>query len=454
MLAQKGGVMAANVWEKSCELIKQTIDERSYKNWFLQTKFLSYEDDRLSVGVPSQFFADWLNDHYLEVIQAAVHRVHPGCKKVLFLPVPDMAFNKESRTQVDSPAAKTRPGKFGGTSLNAKYNFDTFVVGSGNRFAYAASQAVAELPAKAYNPLFLYGGVGLGKTHLMQAIGHYIVNRNSNLTVVYMSSEEFTNQLIDAIRNKSTMAFRNKYRKVDMLLIDDIHFIAGKESTQEELFHTFNALYDAHKQVVLSSDRPPKEIPTLEERLVSRFEWGLVTDIQPPDMETKVAILQKKAEREGFAVTTEVAQYIASLVTSNIRELEGALITVRAYAALEEKEITLELVEETLKDLAGRAKAKNVTPDVIQKVVADYYDVRIAELKGRNRQRTIAFPRQVAMFLCKQLIPTMSLAEIGECFGGRDHATVIHACKKIERLIKTDAAFRALIRELADAAKT
>ena len=446
--------MAANVWEKSCELIKQTIDDRSYKNWFLQTKFLSYEDDRLRVGVPSQFFADWLNAHYLEVIQASVSRVVPACKKVVLLPVPDETFSRQRKTYVGKPAAKTRPGKFGGTSLNAKYNFDTFVVGSGNRFAHAASLAVAELPAKAYNPLFLYGGVGLGKTHLMQAIGHYIVNRNSNLTVVYMSSEEFTNQLIDAIRNKSTMAFRNKYRKVDMLLIDDIHFIAGKESTQEELFHTFNALYDAHKQVVLSSDRPPKEIPTLEERLVSRFEWGLVTDIQRPDMETKVAILQKKAEREGFAVTTEVAQYIASLVTSNIRELEGALITVRAYAALEEKEITLELAEETLKDLAGRAKAKNVTPDVIQKVVADYYDVRIAELKGRNRQRTIAFPRQLAMFLCKQLIPTMSLTEIGESFGGRDHATVIHACKKIEKLAKTDAAFRALIRELADLAKT
>lgn len=446
--------MAANVWEKSCELIKQTIDDRSYKNWFLQTKFLSHEDDRLRVGVPSQFFADWLNDHYLEVIQASVSRVEPACKKVVFLPVPDETFTRQRKTHVGKPAAKTRSGKFGGTSLNAKYNFDTFVVGSGNRFAHAASQAVAELPAKAYNPLFLYGGVGLGKTHLMQAIGHYIVNRNSNLTVVYMSSEEFTNQLIDAIRNKSTMAFRNKYRKVDMLLIDDIHFIAGKESTQEELFHTFNALYDAHKQVVLSSDRRPKEIPTLEERLVSRFEWGLVTDIQPPDMETKVAILQKKAEREGFAVTTEVAQYIASLVTSNIRELEGALITVRAYAALEEKEITLELAEETLKDLVGRAKARNVTPDLIQKAVADYYDVRIAELKGRNRQRTIAFPRQVAMFLCKQMIPTMSLAEIGESFGGRDHATVIHACKKIEKLIKTDAAFRALIRELADVAKT
>jgi len=446
--------MAANVWEESCELIKQSIDDRSYKNWFLQTKFLSYEDDRLHVGVPSQFFADWLNDHYLEVIHASVSRIDSACKVVVFVPVPDETFTRPRETDVGKPAAKSRSRKFGGTRLNAKYNFDTFVVGSGNRFAHAASLAVAELPAKAYNPLFLYGGVGLGKTHLMQAIGHYIMNRNSNLTVVYMSSEEFTNQLIDAIRNKSTMAFRNKYRKVDMLLIDDIHFIAGKESTQEELFHTFNALYDAHKQVVLSSDRPPKEIPTLEERLVSRFEWGLVTDIQPPDMETKVAILQKKAEREGFGVTTDVAQYIASLVTSNIRELEGALITVRAYAALEEKEITLDLVEETLKDLAGRVKAKYITPDLLQKVVADYYDVRIAELKGRNRQRTIAFPRQVAMYLCRQLIPTMSLAEIGESFGGKDHATVVHAYKKIEKLAKTDAAFRALLRELADAAKT
>ena len=446
--------MAANVWEKSCELIKENIDDRSYKNWFLQTKFLAYEDSRLHVGVPSQFFADWLNDHYLEVIHASVSRVEPACKDVLFLPAPDETFTPPRKADGGKPAAKARSLKFGGTRLNPKYNFDTFVVGSGNRFAHAASLAVADLPAKAYNPLFLYGGVGLGKTHLMQAVGHYIMNRNSNLTVVYMSSEEFTNQLIDAIRNKSTMAFRNKYRKVDVLLIDDIHFIAGKESTQEELFHTFNALYDAHKQVVLSSDRPPKEIPTLEERLVSRFEWGLVTDIQPPDMETKVAILQKKAEREGFTVSTDIAQYIASLVTSNIRELEGALITVRAYASLVENEMTLELVEEVLKDLAGRAKEKHMTPDLVQKAVSDYYDVRIAELKGRNRQRTIAFPRQVAMYLCRQLIPTMSLAEIGESFGGKDHATVVHACKKIEKQAKTDAGFRALIRELADMAKT
>jgi len=446
--------MAANVWEQSCELIRQNIDERSYKNWFLQTKFLSYEDGGLTVGVPSQFFADWLKDHYLEVIRVSVSRVAPDCKSVSFRPVRDEALAKARKTDGKKPTARTRPQGLGGARLNPNYNFDTFVVGSGNRFAHAASLAVAELPAKAYNPLFLYGGVGLGKTHLMQAVGHYIMNRNSNLTVVYMSSEEFTNQLIAAIRNKSTMAFRNRYRKVDVLLIDDIHFIAGKESTQEELFHTFNALYDAHKQVVLSSDRPPKEIPTLEERLVSRFEWGLVTDIQPPDMETKVAILQKRAEREGFAVSTEVAQYIASLVTNNIRELEGALIKVRAYALLAEEQITLGLVEDVLRDLVGRAKAKQITPDLMQKIVSDYYDVRIAELKGRNRQRTIAFPRQVAMYLCKELIPTMSLAEIGESFGGKDHATVIYACKKIKKQAQTDAAFRELLRTLANMAKT
>jgi chromosomal replication initiator protein len=446
--------MSADVWERSCELIKVNIDERSYKNWFVHTRFLSYEDGGLHVSVPSQFFADWLNDHYLEVIHESVSRVAPDCKSILFLPVPDETFPKRQMMADKTSTTRTRSRGPSGTRLNPNYNFDTFVVGSGNRFAHAASLAVADLPARAYNPLFLYGGVGLGKTHLMQAIGHYIVNRNSDLTVTYMSSEEFTNQLIDAIRNKSTMAFRNRYRKVDVLLIDDIHFIAGKESTQEELFHTFNALYDAHKQVVLSSDRPPKEIPTLEERLVSRFEWGLVTDIQPPDMETKVAILQKRAEREGFTVGSEVAQYIASLVTSNIRELEGALIKVRAYALLAEEEITLRLVEDVLRDLVGRVKAKQITPDLVQKVVADYYDVRIAELKGRNRQRTIAFPRQVAMYLCKELIPTMSLAEIGESFGGKDHATVIYACKKIKQQAQTDAAFRELLRNLAGVAKT
>ena len=446
--------MGVNVWEKSCELIQQSVDERSYKNWFLQTRFLSYEDGRLRVGVPSQFFADWLNDHYLEVIHASVVQVRSDFKKILFLSVPDEKLGDQYEPGRQRRTLKAPSRKFGGARLNPKYNFDTFVVGSGNRFAHAASLAVAESPAKAYNPLFLYGGVGLGKTHLMQAIGHYIWNRKSRLTVVYMSSEQFTNQLIDAIRNKSTMSFRNKYRKVDVLLIDDIHFIAGKESTQEELFHTFNALYDAHKQLVLSSDRPPKEIPTLEERLVSRFEWGLVTDIQPPDMETKIAILQKKAEREGFEVSTEVAEYIASLITSNIRELEGALVTVRAYSSLVENEITLELVEEVLKDIIGRVRAKQITHDLVQKVVSDYYDVRIADLKSRNRQRTISFPRQVAMCLCKRLIPAMSLTEIGECFGGRDHATVIHACKKVEEQIKTDAAFRALIRKLADTVKT
>jgi chromosomal replication initiator protein len=445
--------MGANIWETSCEVIRQNIDDHSYKNWFLRTTFLSYHDSRLQVGVPSQFFADWLNDHYYEVVNASVARVAPECKTILFLPLPDEKFSELDGADPQGTVVKEPPRKFGGTRLNPTYNFDTFVVGSGNRFAHAASLAVAEAPAKAYNPLFLYGGVGLGKTHLMQAIGHHIINKKSNLTVVYMSSEEFTNQLIDAIRTKSTMAFRNKYRKVDVLLIDDIHFIAGKESTQEELFHTFNTLYDAHKQLVLSSDRPPKEIPTLEERLVSRFEWGLVTDIQPPDMETKVAILQKRAEREGFTVSTEVAQYVASLITNNIRELEGALITIRAYSSLVEKKMTLELVEEVLKDLVGRARLKQITSDTVQKVVSNYYDVRIAELKGRNRQRTITVPRQVAMYLCKQLMPTMSLAEIGESFGGKGHATVIHACKKVESQIKTDPAFRGMIKELAETVK-
>ena len=446
--------MAANIWERSCDLIKQSIDERSYKNWFVHTEFLAYENGGLTVSVPSQFFADWLKDHYLEVIHGSVSRVAPECKSISFLPVPDEVLPKRAVTARNAPASRARSRGPGGTRLNPNYNFDTFVVGSGNRFAHAASLAVAELPAHAYNPLFLYGGVGLGKTHLMQAVGHYIMNRNSDVSVTYMSSEEFTNQLIDAIRNKSTMAFRNRYRKVDVLLIDDIHFIAGKESTQEELFHTFNALYDAHKQVVLSSDRPPKEIPTLEERLVSRFEWGLVTDIQPPDMETKVAILQKRAERDGFTISSEVAQYMASLVMSNIRELEGALIKVRAYAVLAEEQITLALVEDVLRDLVGRVKAKQITPDLIQKIVSDYYDVRIAELKGRNRQRTIAFPRQVAMYLCKELIPTMSLAEIGESFGGKDHATVIYACNKIKKHAQTDAAFRELLRNLSGMAKT
>ncbi|OQA27442.1 MAG: Chromosomal replication initiator protein DnaA [Verrucomicrobia bacterium ADurb.Bin345] len=332
--------------------------------------------------------------------------------------------------------------------FDPRYTFERFVVGADNRFAHAAAKAVAERPARAYNPLFLYGGTGLGKTHLMQAIGHELLKRDPQTTVTFISSEDFTNQLIESIAKKSTVRFRAKYRKTDVLLIDDIHFIAGKEATQEEFFHTFNALFDMRKQLVISSDRPPKEIPGLEERLISRFEWGLVTDIQPPDLETRVAILQNKAAEEKHPVPPELLRYIATCVTSNIRELEGALITVLAYSRLTEQPITMPMVEEVLRDLIGRDKIQPITVEAVQRAVAEYFDVRIADLRGRSRQRKVAYPRQIAMFMCKELIPSLSLNEVGEDFGGKDHTTVLYACQKLTAEKKSNKETRDLLQRL------
>ena len=315
--------------------------------------------------------------------------------------------------------------------------FETFVVGNSNRFAHAASLAVAEAPAKAYNPLFIYGGVGLGKTHLMHAIGHYVLENNKNAKVVYVSSETFTNELINAIRDDKTVEFRNKYRNIDVLLIDDIQFVAGKERTQEEFFHTFNTLHEANKQIVISSDRPPKEIPTLEDRLRSRFEWGLITDIQAPDLETRIAILRKKAKLENLSIPNDVIVYIANKINTNIRELEGALIRVVAYSSLTGHKINLELAEEALKDIIPQNNKKTVTIELIQQVVAKHFNLKVEDMKTKKRTQAIAFPRQIAMYLCREMTDA-SLPKIGEEFGGRDHTTVIHAFDKIRKSLKTD----------------
>lgn len=427
----------SNPWDMAQDRLRAVLDEHSYKNWFSQTRFESFEGGRLVIRVPSQFFADWLLDHYMDTISDAVRGVAPDFREVRFVSqndgpggeFPAAADERIPRPVAERPRPRSVPVRFDG--FNARYTFDRFVVGSGNRFAHAAAKAVAERPARAYNPLFLYGGTGLGKTHLMQAIGQEILQRDPNATVVFISSENFTNQLIESIAKKSTMRFRGKYRKVDVLLIDDIHFIAGKEATQEEFFHTFNGLFDMHKQIVISSDRQPKEIQGLEERLVSRFEWGLVTDIQPPDVETRMAILQNKASEENLVVPQEVLRYIATYITSNIRELEGALITVIAYGRLTEQPLTLPMAEEVLKDLIGRERIQPANIETIQRAVAEYFDVRISDLRGRSRQRQVAFPRQIAMFLCKTLIPSLSLNEVGEAFGGKDHTTVLYACQKI-----------------------
>lgn len=432
----------SNPWELAQVHLKKVLDEHSYKSWFSQTRFDSCADGKLTVAVPSQFFANWLRDHYLEAITLCVREVIPDFKEVLFVPTLDGTAADHEPSSAPVPAKRrSRPlSQYPG--FNPRYTFDRFVIGSGNRFAHAAARAVANSPARAYNPLFLYGTTGLGKTHLMHAIGHEILQNDPEANVVVISSEDFTNQLIESIARKSTQRFRNKYRKVDVLLIDDIHFIAGKEATQEEFFHTFNALFDMHKQIVLSSDRGPKEIQGLEERLVSRFEWGLVTDVQVPDLETRMAILKNKALEENVSLPSDVIRYIATFVTSNIRELEGALITVLAYSKLQERPVTMATVEEVLRDLIGTDKIKPVTADDIIRAVAEHFDLRISDLRGRSRQRQVAFPRQLGMYLCKELVPSLSLNEIGEVFGGKDHTTVLYSCQKISKEARTDGITR------------
>lgn len=437
-----------NLWEQAQGRLRQVLDEHSFKNWFSQTRFESFDNGCLVIGVPSQFFADWLRDHYIDVVSESVRSVVPGFQEVAFVPTSEaQALTVEESSAPHRPGMRTRPRpathEFNG--FNPRYTFDRFVIGAGNRFAHAAAKAVAESPARAYNPLFLYGDTGLGKTHLMQAVGQDILVREPGANVVFISSEHFTNQLIESIAKKATNRFREKYRKVDVLLIDDIHFIAAKEATQEELFHTFNVLFDSRKQIVLSSDRAPKEIKGVEERLVSRFEWGLVTDIQPPDLETRMAILQNKAAEENRPVPVDVVRFIATYVSTNIRELEGALITVLAYGRLTGRELTIPMVEEVLRDLIGREALKPVTVEGIQRAVAEHFDVRIADLRGRSRQRQVSYPRQIAMYLCKKLISGLSFNEIGEAFGGKDHSTVLYACQKVTQDAEKDPAIRATL---------
>ncbi len=435
----------ANPWVSTQRLLRGMLDDHSFKNWFGPTRFESFADGILKVCVPTDFFADWLREHYMEAIQECVRRVLPEFREVDFVVAQDTKAAEAARpaARVAVPRPAPSPRKHNG--FNPRYTFDRFVIGSGNRFAHAAAKAVAESPGRAYNPLFLYGVTGLGKTHLMQAIGQELLNRNHDYNVMFITSEQFTNQLIQSIMDKSSQRFRAKYRKVDVLLIDDIHFLAGKEGTQEEFFHTFNVLFDQHKQIVLSSDRSPKEIQGVESRLVSRFEWGLVTDVQPPDLETRVAILQQKAEEENVVVPSEVMRYIATYIVSNIRELEGALITLLAYSRLTEQRISLGMAEEVLRDLIGSEKIKPITTEKVQRAVAEHFDVRIADLRGSSRQRQVVYPRQLAMYLCKDLIPSLSLNDVGEAFGGKDHTTVLYACDKINKERKDNSQVRQLL---------
>ena len=480
------------IWERTLDSLKKSINQQTYQTWLEPIRFIETNEKSIVLSVPNKFFKNWVEEHYSGVIISTLENVCNKKFSIEFVVIPD---DGSARKEIGEEAGKVKEGSSYDSSaeasakaearrakgekaaeplpeeskkhifpfffkkplpgeesrLNSRYTFDSFVVGPSNRFAHAAALAISESPAKAYNPLFIYGKVGLGKTHLMQAVGHHILKAKPGLRFIYISSEKFTNQLINAIQNRTTIKFRQMYRNVDLLLIDDIHFIAGKEATQEEFFHTFNTLYDAHKQIVVSSDKSPKDISALEERLVSRFEWGLVTDIQPPDIETRIAILRKKAEREEVVAPDDVTYFIAEKIRSNIRELEGALIRVAAYAKLVGSDMNLDLVKEVLKDVLREDK-KKITIDLIQKIVAQYFDMRVSDLRNKRRTRAIVYPRQIAMYLSRDLTDS-SLPEIGEQFGGRDHSTVIHAYEKIRNDIALNSNTRGIVDRIKERIK-
>ncbi|ABR46244.1 chromosomal replication initiator protein DnaA [Alkaliphilus metalliredigens QYMF] len=438
------------IWEKAINLIKTELTEVSFNTWVKPIQAISLDNETLVLGVPNDFTQGILNARYNTLISNAVKQVTSKNYEVhIVVPSEERVGDTQNinarRSNAQSPIMGNSP-----LILNPKYTFDTFVIGNSNRFAHAASVAVAESPAKAYNPLFIYGGVGLGKTHLMNAIGHYILANNPKAKVVYVSSETFTNELINSIRDDRNVEFRNRYRNVDVLLVDDIQFIAGKERTQEEFFHTFNALHESNKQIIISSDRPPKEIPTLEERLRSRFEWGLITDIQPPDLETRIAILRKKAQMENIYVPDEVTAHIAKKIQSNIRELEGALIRIVAYSSLTNSEVTVELASEALKEIFT-SKPRLLNVPLIKEVVSNHFSIKLEDFDSKKRTRSISYPRQVAMYLTRELTD-LSLPKIGDEFGGRDHTTVMHAHSKIVNEINSDSDLKnkldAIIKEL------
>jgi chromosomal replication initiator protein len=434
----------SNSWDKILQHMERRVNPHSFQTWFRPTRQQGTENGKLLIKVPNRMFRKKLSETYGSLLEAVLTEVGMAETRVEFLcdepdaPPPPSPLVRQSRLDFDAVDHQ----------LNPRYTFDSFVVGNSNQFAHAASLAVAENPSKAYNPLYLYGGVGMGKTHLMHAIGHTIKKRNPSLRLTYVSAEKFTNEVITSLRFDRMISFRDRYRNVDVLLVDDIQFIAGKERTVEEFFHTFNALYEVRKQIVLSSDCPPKEISAIEERLRSRFEWGLIADIQPPDLETKIAILQKKAESERVQVPDEVAEFIARSIKSNVRELEGALTRLLAYASLTSAALNLSTAQQVLRNIIA-TQEKKVTIELIQKRVGEQYGLRDADLKVRSNTKAIAFPRQVAMYLVKQLT-SASLPEIGRQFGGKHHTTVLHSINKIDALRRTDKDLNRTINRLLD----
>jgi len=436
-------MITSNIWDEILGRVQSKVNRHSFYTWFKPTSFVADDGASVTVRVPNALFKDWITKHYAGVIGEALTEVNRANAAVSFVASPPAEGSTPAPPPPEFAEETIPPPTTSVAGLNPRYTFDTFIVGSSNQFAHAACRAVAEAPSRSYNPLFIYGGVGLGKTHLMHAIGHYVLQHDPNLTLTYISSERFMNEMINAVRYDRLIDFRERYRTVDVLLVDDVQFLAGKEGTQTEFFHTFNALYDSQKQIVLSSDCPPHEIEQLEERLRSRFEWGLIADIQSPDLETKVAILKKKAETEAVPLPDEVAIYIAGRIKSNIRELEGSLIRLIAYASLTGRELSSNLAQEVLRNVLDHEE-KAVTIDSIQKFVSEYYQLKLTDLKSRNNSKSVAMPRQVAMYLCKSLTHA-SLPEIGRSFGGKHHSTVIHSIKKVEAMRKQDGHFNTLL---------
>src|SRR5713226_6022204 len=425
----------AQLWQKLSTALKPQVSADTFKRWFSAVQLTHATSDSLTFRVPNNIYQFWIESNHMPALQAAIASVLHGPRAVKFICAVDTSAGSDaadpepaisSRAQAAAARSNTTPG------LNPRNTFESFVVGPNNEIAHAASLAVAQAPARTYNPLFVYGGVGLGKTHLMQAIGQYVWAKRRNVKVLYVSSELFINEFIDAIQHSNLVKFRKRYRQADVLLIDDIQFLGGKERSQEEFFHTFNTLFDGHKQIVLSSDRPPSEIANLEHRLVSRFEWGLTAELQPPDIETRLAILRKKADTMQIRLHEDVFQFLASRIRTNVRRLEGALMRVASFASLSGKELTQEVVEHLLKDILQEEARHAVTIEQIQRRVAEHFDVRLADMTSKRRPASIAFPRQVAMYLARELTKA-SLNEIGDAFGGRDHGTVLHACKLVKK---------------------
>ncbi len=473
------------VWSQVLDRVQDYVGPKAYEAWFLPTKCVAYSAEGIRIQVPNQFFADWLKENYMPLFQQVLGEVLPETTPEIdfaisdeplpadwplrpgvgstperqnpvgprpdsagLFPAPPRQTPKTFHTPPAVPATPQAQARRISAQLNSRYSFDTFVVGKSNQFASAASKAVAENPGNVYNPLFVYGGVGLGKTHILQAIGHAVLQKNPSANVHYVSAESFMNDMIHAIQTGTTLPFKEKFRTFDLLLMDDIQFLAGKESTQEEFFHTFNALWNAKKQIVLTSDRPPKEIANLEERLISRFEWGLVADVGSPDLETRIAILRKKAELENLSIPDDVLLFIARSIRSNIRQLEGSLIRLLAFSSLTGQDLSVDLARDVLKDFLSRRTNKATVRDIIR-VTAGHYDVSVDEILSRRRTADIALARQVAMYFTRQLAG-LSLSQIGLKFGGRDHSTVLHACQKVERLSIADDRFRSILDRLAD----